>query len=100
MHGRKRLPEIYLGTTDKFLAAHRFYEKNGFKRIQPELLPTQFPKMKVDSRFYRLMLGIETMSGRLVAAIGDRLLTALFSCQPDRARCKDSDEKRQHITRH
>jgi N-acetylglutamate synthase-like GNAT family acetyltransferase len=56
-HARQeRLREIYLGTTDKFLAAHRFYEKNGFKRIEPELLPARFPKMKVDSRFYRLML--------------------------------------------
>ncbi|HEY3928810.1 MAG TPA: GNAT family N-acetyltransferase, partial [Candidatus Koribacter sp.] len=27
---------IYLGTTDAFRAAHRFYEKNGFQVIQPE----------------------------------------------------------------
>lgn len=26
--------EIYLGTTAKFLAAHRFYEKNGFSKIK------------------------------------------------------------------
>jgi len=48
--------EIYLGTTDKFLAAHRFYEKNGFKLIDPDTLPARFPKMKVDTRFYRLSL--------------------------------------------
>ncbi|MGC8035309.1 GNAT family N-acetyltransferase, partial [Salmonella enterica] len=26
--------QIFLGTTDKFLAAHRFYEKNGFRLIE------------------------------------------------------------------
>lgn len=44
---------IYLGTTAKFLAAHRFYEKNGFTRIGPEDLPKTFPLMKVDTVFYR-----------------------------------------------
>ena len=47
------LQEIYLGTTDKFLAAHRFYEKNGFAELCKEQLPAAFPVMKVDSRFYR-----------------------------------------------
>jgi N-acetylglutamate synthase-like GNAT family acetyltransferase len=56
-HAREqRLCEVYLGTTDKFLAAHRFYEKNGFELVEPELLPMQFPKMKLDSRFYRLTI--------------------------------------------
>jgi N-acetylglutamate synthase-like GNAT family acetyltransferase len=45
--------EIYLGTTEKFLAAHRFYERNGFQRIPANELPPTFPKMAVDSRFYR-----------------------------------------------
>ena len=48
--------EVYLGTTDKFLAAHRFYEKNGFAQIDPSLLPKAFPVMKIDSRFYRYRL--------------------------------------------
>lgn len=57
-HARNaRLRAIYLGTTDKFLAAHRFYEKNGFERLDPSALPPAFPRMKVDSRFYRLGLG-------------------------------------------
>ncbi|MCG8338179.1 MAG: GNAT family N-acetyltransferase [Proteobacteria bacterium] len=43
---------IYLGTTPKFLAAHRFYEKNGFDLIPKESLPSAFPIMKVDTRFY------------------------------------------------
>lgn len=48
--------EIHLGTTEKFLAAHRFYEKHGFTRIEKELLPGAFPVMKVDTRFYMLKL--------------------------------------------
>ena len=48
--------EIYLGTTEKFLAAHRFYERNGFQQIPASELPLRFPKMAVDTRFYRLAL--------------------------------------------
>lgn len=46
--------QIYLGTTDKFLAAHRFYEKNGFRLIEKSTLPPAFPVMVVDTRFYAL----------------------------------------------
>lgn len=45
--------EIYLGTTPQYLAAHRFYEKNGFEEIPPEDLPDRFPIMAVDKKFYR-----------------------------------------------
>ena len=48
------LKDIYLGTTEKFLAAHRFYEKNSFDRVPPDRLPPNFPLMKVDTRFYHL----------------------------------------------
>lgn len=47
------LEGIYLGTTEKFLAAHRFYEKNGFQRIEKQELPPSFPVMRVDTRFYK-----------------------------------------------
>jgi len=50
---RKGFTEIYLGTTEKFLAAHRFYEKNGFIEIDKELLPERFPVMAVDVKFYK-----------------------------------------------
>jgi N-acetylglutamate synthase-like GNAT family acetyltransferase len=43
---------IYLGTTAKFLAAHRFYEKNGFHEIERGDLPANFPVMLVDTKFY------------------------------------------------
>lgn len=46
--------DIYLGTTEKFLAAHRFYEKNKFTQIDKAALPEAFPLMKVDTRFYQL----------------------------------------------
>ena len=48
----KGLRAIYLGTTEKFLAAHRFYEKHGFRAIAQADLPAAFPVMAVDTRFY------------------------------------------------
>ena len=56
-HARQmRIETIYLGTTDKFTAAHRFYEKNGFFLIERRALPSTFPLMAVDTRFYALRL--------------------------------------------
>lgn len=48
--------EIYLGTTAKFLAAHRFYEKNGFSEIKQSELPPSFPIMTVDTKFYQYFI--------------------------------------------
>lgn len=45
--------EVFLGTTAKYLAAHRFYEKNGFIEIAKSELPPSFPVMAVDSKFYK-----------------------------------------------
>lgn len=47
---------VFLGTTARFLAAHRFYEKNGFREISREGLPPSFPVMVVDTKFYELQL--------------------------------------------
>lgn len=44
---------ILLGTTEAFTAAHRFYEKHGFTPIDEDELPPTFPRMAVDTRFYR-----------------------------------------------
>lgn len=52
----RKVKEVYLGTTEKFLAAHRFYERNGFQRIAENELPQSFPKMTLDTRFYRRAL--------------------------------------------
>lgn len=48
----KGYSKVYLGTTEKFKAAQRFYEKNGFEEISKDLLPMEFPIMKVDVKFY------------------------------------------------
>jgi len=49
--------ELYLGTTERFVAAHRFYDKHGFSRIPAECLPASFPRMSLDTRFYLRALG-------------------------------------------
>jgi len=46
--------QIFLGTTDKYLAAHRFYEKNGFTRLAKEDLPKSFPLCHVDTIFFQI----------------------------------------------
>jgi len=48
---------IYLGTTPQFLAAHRFYEKNGFTTIGMTELPENFPVLQVDKKFYQYLVG-------------------------------------------
>lgn len=53
---KKGVKAIYLGTTEKFQAAHRFYEKNGFDKINKNELPPSFPVMQVDTVFYRLRI--------------------------------------------
>jgi N-acetylglutamate synthase-like GNAT family acetyltransferase len=49
--------DLYLATTEKFVAALRFYEKNGFARIAPEVLPEAFPRIAAETRFYHRALG-------------------------------------------
>ena len=49
---QKGFTEIFLGTTEKFTRAQRFYERNGFKEIGKQELPDTFPVMEVDVKFY------------------------------------------------
>jgi N-acetylglutamate synthase-like GNAT family acetyltransferase len=49
----KNVEKIFLGTTEKFLAAQRFYEKNGFAEIAKDQLPKAFPFMTPDVKFYQ-----------------------------------------------
>ena len=53
---QKGFTEIFLGTTEKFIAAQRFYEKNGFNKIEKQELPQAFPVMEVDIKFYRFSI--------------------------------------------
>jgi N-acetylglutamate synthase-like GNAT family acetyltransferase len=52
----KAVRELFLGTTSKFVAAHRFYEKNGFLEVDRSALPPAFPIMSVDTTFFRRAL--------------------------------------------
>lgn len=52
----KAIRQIYLGTTSKFHAAHRFYEKKKFIEIEKSMLPENFPVMEVDTKFYMMEL--------------------------------------------
>jgi N-acetylglutamate synthase-like GNAT family acetyltransferase len=47
---------LYLGTVDLLKAAHRFYERNGFQRINKEELPSYFPTMMGENVYYNLEL--------------------------------------------
>ncbi len=49
----QKLNTVLLGTTNKYHAAHRFYEKNRFTSIEKSELPAAFPIMSVDTIFYR-----------------------------------------------
>lgn len=49
----KGIRTIFLGTVSQMLAAHRFYEKNGFIEITIPQLPESFPLVHVDTKFYR-----------------------------------------------
>ncbi len=51
--GDRDIRTIFLGTTAVMGAAHRFYERHGFVSIDPRELPASFPRMEVDTRFYR-----------------------------------------------
>jgi N-acetylglutamate synthase-like GNAT family acetyltransferase len=47
------MTEIVLGTIDKFVAAQHFYRRNGFVEIAEAELPVSFPRMNVDTTFFR-----------------------------------------------
>jgi len=51
------IEKIYFGTTEFFKAAHRFYERNNYAEIGRARLPSEFPIMKIDTRFYCKELG-------------------------------------------
>lgn len=47
---------LYLGTTLRFRAAHRFYEKHGFREIARLEMPPYCQPMECDEKFYRFDL--------------------------------------------
>ena len=50
---KKGIKEIFLGTTEQFLGAQKFYEKNGFVELNKNDLPKNFPIVPVDVKFYK-----------------------------------------------
>lgn len=48
-----KISEIYLGTMAQFIAAQRFYKKNGFDQILKNELPNDFMLNPLDSVFFR-----------------------------------------------
>ncbi len=59
----KQVREIYLGTTTQFIAAQRFYRKNGFTEIAKAELPAGFPVMAVDSVFFTRNVSLDKFGG-------------------------------------
>jgi N-acetylglutamate synthase-like GNAT family acetyltransferase len=47
-----QITNLYLGTLERLQAAIRFYERNGFKLIEKQKLPSVFPIMPVDTHFF------------------------------------------------
>lgn len=56
-----KMTEVMLGTTPRMKAAHRFYEKWGFVEVTAASLPSYFPRMRVDTKFYRYRLEPQPM---------------------------------------
>jgi N-acetylglutamate synthase-like GNAT family acetyltransferase len=48
-----RCAAVYLGTLDIFVAAQKFYRKNGFEEVAIEHMPASFPRMPLDNRFFK-----------------------------------------------
>lgn len=47
---------ISLGTVQKLIGAQKFYEKNNFIKIKANQLDEKFPRMAVDTVFYRIKI--------------------------------------------
>lgn len=52
----QNISEIFLGTMEQFIAAQKFYEKNGFKRIEKNQLPENFIYNPIDTVYFKKAL--------------------------------------------
>lgn len=50
------IENVLLGTVSVLKAAQRFYERNGFGKIEKSQLPDKFPRMSADNVFYSINL--------------------------------------------
>ena len=58
------ITDLYLGTVEVLTASHRFYQRNGFQKIDKDALPVYFPRMAVDTIFYHLHLAKQQIHER------------------------------------
>ncbi len=54
----RAIQSIFLGTIERLAAARRFYVRNGFIEIAQAELPENFPRMAVDTIFYKKELAV------------------------------------------
>jgi GNAT superfamily N-acetyltransferase len=50
---KKSCTHVFLGTLERFVAAQKFYRKNGFEEILKSDLPESFPRMTLDNTFFK-----------------------------------------------
>ena len=48
---------IVLGSIERFEAARKFYIRNGFEEMAKQDLPPKFPRMPLDTLFFRKNMG-------------------------------------------
>jgi GNAT superfamily N-acetyltransferase len=49
----RKVKVVMLGTLEKFVAAQKFYRRNGFTEIAKKDLPDYFPRMLLDTMFFK-----------------------------------------------
>lgn len=54
-----QIDHLYLGTVAALKAAQRFYERNGFVKVEAADLPDYFPRMPVDHLFYKFSITVQ-----------------------------------------
>jgi GNAT superfamily N-acetyltransferase len=52
-----KVGEVILGTLERFEAARKFYIRNGFTEVAKEKLPSNFPRMTLDTKFFSKKMG-------------------------------------------
>jgi GNAT superfamily N-acetyltransferase len=64
----RKVKAVMLGTLEKFVAAQKFYRRNGFTEIAKKDLPDYFPRMLLDTMFFKkeisLTPGVEVQEYR------------------------------------
>ena len=53
----KQVRAIILGTIERFEAARKFYVRNSFEELAKQDLPPNFPRMPLDTLFFRKNMG-------------------------------------------